>query len=294
MSYPLFQVYIENNEIGVEKLVEYDFSDTWKTVSFDIKRILYHLEVYCRKLIDIVNTVNKLSKSFNTSISTFQLCEEVAFEFDSLILAFSKLISVENKDLIKKYCGKIGAKKIENIFPNRTDLRVYRRINLLRNRIAHSAKEKYSYDDRICTKYMDFSSEPLFIMVENDFNLSMRCSLVDSEQDCGIGMMIQKEIIDKNDRTINVFDLLFPNSSAKGYNKNKPNVLYSRDISYDYFNSSISLVYDILIFIDNINNFYLNEILRKSMNKNSILNVRFVLDNETEDIKLTDIFKIES
>lgn len=294
MWYPLSQVNFENTEIGIEKLVEYGFSDTWKTVSFDIRRVLYHLERYCRKLIDVVNIVDEFCDTPAMSISPFQLCKEVAFEFDSLILTFSKLISAENKALIKKYSGKNASKKIENIFPNRTDLRLYWRINLLRNRIAHSSIEKYNYNDKTCSKYMDFSSEPIFISSGSDFHISMKCSLIDSEQDHRIGMMIQEEIIDKNDRTTNVFDLLFPNSSAKGYNKNKPNVLYFGDISYDYFNSSISLVYDILIFIDNINNFYVNEILHKSMNKTSILNGQFVLDTETEGIKLTDIFKIDN
>lgn len=100
---------------------------------------------------------------------------------------------------------------------------------MLRNRILHFTGKRYSYDNKYCSCYQDFSSQIKIIRIDEKGNINIPSTLLDIYKDENIKRAI--DIAIKNKR-LNPFELLFPNKSAKGYSKKKPFILH---ISNDIF-----------------------------------------------------------
>lgn len=163
---------------------------------------------------------------------------------------------------------------------------------MLRNRILHFTGKRYSYGNKNCSCYQDFSSQIKMIRIDEKGNISISSTLLDIYKDENIKRAI--DIAIKNNQ-LNPFELLFPNKSAKGYSKKNPFILnISNDIFFDYSTSSIILLNEIENMFDKINNLFLEklkeyydgqDILKKSKTSISINGIE-------ETYSVEDVFEV--
>lgn len=126
------------------------------------------------------------------------------------------------------------------------------------------------------------------IIIENN-EIKMKSTLIDIYKNLNIKKAIDIAI---NNREKNVFDLLFPNTSAKGSCKKKPNILYiSNDIYFDYAFSGIKLIDEILEVLDKVNHEFVKKFAADYSDINELLNSKTSLGAEEDAYSIKDVFK---
>lgn len=163
-------------------------------------------------------------------------------------------------------------------------------IYMLRNRIIHFTKARYDKSKAECIRFQDFSSKAKMIIIDSNENICIKSTLIDINKSNYIQEIIRKCI---NDKGKNPFELLFPNTSAKGYSKNTPFLsAITNDIWFDYIFSGVSLIERIQNVLDKINNLFFEKILSKCDDITNILSKKTCIlrENVKMEYSVQDVF----
>ncbi len=179
---------------------------------------------------------------------------------------------------------------------------MYWRINLLRNRVAHSISGKYFQKDGQSSRYETFSSKAHMLQVDltSPVPIKITCNLIDTENSPNIKLFIQNKIISKQQENSfssgNVFDILFPENNPKGHNKGHPSICSVVGLNkFDYYSGFLSLSNQILDFCQSQIAVFLKSALEKcddSIFQQSILYSEAEKYSEAERLKIHDLFEI--
>lgn len=256
---------------NIEMKVQYGINEVFNDFLFKEKQIIFFMDKYLTTYYEILKRIDEF-KSNDCFIAPNQLNEEMVFYFDSLIAAISIIIESQQKDELNKYLTGISES-----YPSRQQFGLWWQIYMLRNRILHTTSPRYTNDTNYCTRYINFSSKVLSIKI-SDHNIIMSCTLLDIYKDENIKLAIEKAI---NDASINPFDLLFENTSAKGYGKKRPNIAHiSNDVYFDYASSGIKLIDDIQELMDKINHKFLLRFSKDFDNIDKMLEIKTTINGE--------------
>ncbi len=251
-----FKTNKKNFEPNVEHVVTYSSSTSWETFSFFIKKVMYRMKSVSDGIKDMVNDLNeKVVDDCKIFIPFAQCYEHIFYDFEDMVIAFSRLYESDMIDEICRFLNNNLKKKMVDNLPKKNDVNgLYWRINLLRNRLAHSTSGRYDNRNK-AKRYLDFLSMVKMVTVEGN-NIEAKCTLIDLEKNQFIKQIIQDYIIDKRYgkelSESNVFDLIFPEKRPRGHGKDKPLVLMIENIEFfDYFSSFFSLAHQIIEYINN-------------------------------------------
>lgn len=268
---------------GKEQLVRYDEFQIIEDFLYKEKELIYFINNFIEQLNTLVTNIKFENKNvfIPNSNNTF------TYYFDSLITQFSLMIESEQRLQIERYF-----KEKDNLlfYPNRNEFGLWWEVFMLRNRIVHYTGNRYLDNKLECNCYYPFSSKCMGINITDNNNITINSTLIDIYKDGFIKAKIEESIKTKT----NPFDLLFPNKSAKGKNKNNPIINFiNKDIWFDYATSGIRLLYEINSFLDDINNLFFKYILKQLDNKNEILNSNIVLliNDEEKTMSIKDLYK---
>ncbi len=278
--------YIEETG-GSEVLVRFDDISVIENYLYKQKEFIYF----------VFQFLSNISKSIPTSESLFQIKEGMSFPplndvfpyyFDSLIIQFSSIIELNQKNQLEHYLNNGNS---FHFYPDRNQFGLWWEIYMLRNRMVHFTESRYSEQSKICSCYETFSSKCNMIKIDNHNHIFFASTLIDIYKSEYIKSKIEEAILSKE--RINPFDLLFPLKSPKGYGKNQPIVLHlSDDIYFDYASSGVRLLNEINTFLNKINNILFAHIYSRLKNKKNITNVNIVLyiDGEKLTMKVDELF----
>lgn len=236
------QYTIKQNGIGEEHLAKYDISEAWKDYLFVLKGILYHWDNCFELLLQVKDEIKKISNSFNEDMIMCgsSTCDKLSYEFENLIVSFSKLNEEPTIINLTRVMSKENQKNLKDNCFNKEDIDgLYWQLNLLRNRFAHSTPGYYSTNTTEAQRYMAISSR-IFNIEVKDKKLFLKTTLINLNKNDYVKKVIQEVIIDKKfgeeESQRPLMDLLF-STKPRGKNKSKPT----------------------MIFINNLGNFDLNE-----------------------------------
>lgn len=236
------QYTIKQNGIGEEHLAKYDISEALKDYLFVLKGILYRWDNCFELLLQAKDEIKKISNSFNEDMIMCgsSTCDKLSYEFENLIVSFSKLNEEPTIINLTRVMSKENQKNLKDNCFNKEDIDgLYWQLNLLRNRFAHSTPGYYSTNTTEVQRYMAISSR-IFNIEVKDKKLFLKTTLINLNKNDYVKKVIQEVIIDKKfgeeESQRPLMDLLF-STKPRGKNKSKPT----------------------MIFINNLGNFDLNE-----------------------------------
>lgn len=293
MQLPLQHILLSRLPIGAEIPARHDDRNIWSGYEYLVKRVLYHMKNFIRALKNILSYLddNKFPENSSVAIPT-NIAYGVGFEFESLVSAFYKLIEQPTPDQIKSALSS----ELRRLFPvdlikkNNAD-GFYWRLNILRNRIVHPNVPKYSTNaHNSACRYNDFSSRPMMCELKAD-NIIFQSTLFDLSENDEIKRIIKSEILEKGDNNKNIIDILFPQNSPKGHEKNSPILLLANINYFNYFSSYFNLSRDMLHYLDNINHLFIQSLLKKCNDNIYEVTLCTYIDGEERKIQINDVFK---
>lgn len=244
-------------EPDVEKIVVYDHTLAWETYSFILRKVLYRMRCVLEALISIIDDVKniKLIDDGDVFVPVYPQYEPLFYDFEDMLVSFLKAYEGEYIEDVIRCFNKSCKDEFNNNLPRRNDVDgLFWKINILRNRVAHSTGGRYLNKDSKASRFTDFSSQAKMIRVNSE-SIAMECSLVDIDKNPEIKQVIKDVLIEKKCGEgcsyNNIFDLLFPDRSPKGHNKKHPNMVLPIIGCFNYFSSFISLSNQMLDYIDN-------------------------------------------
>ena len=250
-----------------ETRLRYDISNVWDEFVYKENKVLFFINKYLNNMLNGINADIDLMDKVDIWFPINNIIEEAIYYFDALVSSFSTLIETEQKDILCKY---LDSKEINKVFPTRKDIGLYWQIYMLRNRIMHFTNGKYDYSKKECIRFYDFSSKIITMHIDNKGELSANSTLIDINKCEQVKIAINMAI---NNKSINPFEILFPNQSAKGYGKKKPFLSFiSDDIFFDHIDSSVMMINEILEILCTINKAFLKQLIVESNEKEKILN----------------------
>lgn len=272
--------------IGREIRVRYDIKEVWEEFVYKENKVIFFIKKHLECMINSLEYYEQNIKE-DISFPIDENMEQAFYYFDSFIAFFSTLLEGEQREILYKYLNK---NKIDDFFPTRKEIGLFWEIYMLRNRIIHFTKGRYNDDKAECVRFQDFSSKAKMIIIDSNENIRIESTLIDINKSNYIQEIIKKCI---NDKKNNPFELLFPNTSAKGYGKNKPFLsVITNDIWFDYIFSGVSLIERIQTVLDNINNLFFEKILSGFDDITNILSTKTCVFREKEKIEYSvqDVF----
>ena len=297
LHFILLKISLNNTEIGKEEICKYDITELWREYSFKLEKSIYYIYEYINgirkaimKLLEISN-FDEQDTIFIPTMNSFDIVPAI-YSFDSMIVSISSLIEGDWKNIFSKY---LNPNRILSIFPDNKDISLFWELNIIRNRIVHPTLSRYNTKNNECRQFVYFSTFPNNLSINNG-ELSMKCRIPDMYSSEEVKYAIRKTIelneSCSNAKKTNVFDILFPETSATGKNRKNPTlIVYDDKINYDHIYSSIRLINDTLEFIDNIINLFFEEQIKKINNDEIIKDTYVVVIHNVEyKLKIDDIF----
>ena len=245
--------YMSQNTDSEERVACYGLDDAWKKYAYLVEKVCFRM----RKAATLLSTYLKYCVKIagdGCAIPPDNVCHQLAFECEDMIIATTRLYDEDCiEDLIRYIPRKDNQRSLRNNLPKKNDIDgLYWRINLLRNRMAHSTGGAYS-NKELSHRFMDFTSQIHMIYTDNGA-VCIECNLIDLELNPQIKRIIKDVVIDKKlgEKASKkpVYDILFPENTPKGHGKSRPQMLWANIGRFDYNHGFISLAYQILDFID--------------------------------------------
>jgi len=262
-------LHMSNMPIGIEIQVKFDPATIWLEFSFLEGAIIYHAVNYIflvKRLIEIEKIIffdlsedNDIrQKSIDKNIA-----DKISYEFDSFIIKFqqaledptlvdiSKATKGKNKDARDKFSNFKTANNRKNIDG------LYWQMNLLRNPAAHSSEARYHEKNGQAYRFSSISSNAEFLEInENEISLPCR-TLINLKKSPKVKAIIQEEIINKNNRTP-FWNIIIPNKSPSGRNKNTPYCLSPSGFfePFDLLGDFCELIFEAGNYIENVNQIF--------------------------------------
>lgn len=309
MQLPFWDILRNSYPAGVEHLVRHELNDAWDDYSFLIRKVFYRINNYIILLQKLLDPLEELLNSLDGSKSIFALgigkyqTDKLSYEFEDMIIAFSKLYEEAIVSETSRYLPPKFASEFRKNCPKKNDVNgLYWRINLLRNRVAHSTSGKYFQKDGQSSRYETFSSKTHMLQVDltSPIPIKITCNLIDTENNPNIRRFIQNEIISKHQENSssngNVFDMLFPENNPKGHNKRHPSICSLVGLNqFDYYSGFLSLSNQILDFCQSQIAVFLKSALEKcddSIFQQNTLYSEAEKYSEKEQLKIRDVFEI--
>ena len=235
---------------GEEEILHYDIEQVIDEFMDKEREIIFFIDKFLRKYLEILDKDSESFLKRGIQFLAYNYYNEMVFYFDAFIALFSSVLEHEQKEALRKFFDN----EVDQIYPNRKDVGLYWEINVLRNRIVHYTDKRYDNNRKICGCFLNFSSKINVINVDEMGNISIPSTLIDV-----YGNQIVKNAVKLAiESRFNVFDILFPKKSPKGYSKKAPVMLYpSGDIFFDYAKSLIRLLNEVELFFNNINNMFI-------------------------------------
>lgn len=231
------QYTIKQNGIGEEHLAKYDISEALKDYLFVLKGILYRWDNCFELLLQVKDEIKKISNSFNEDMIMCgsSTCDKLSYEFENLIVSFSKLNEEPTIINLTRVMSKENQKKLKDNCFNKEDIDgLYWQLNLLRNRFAHSTPGYYSSNTTVAQRYMAISSRIFNIEVKNT-QLYLKTTLINLSKNDYIKTVIKEVIIEKkygeDESKRSIMDLLF-STKPYGKNKNKPTMVFINNLGF--------------------------------------------------------------
>ncbi len=270
---------------GKTKLVKYGINDVWNEFMFKENKILFFIDKYLETFSSALKNYSTRFKEDNISFPPNALFNEMVYYFDSIISSVYVIVEAEQKEVLAKYLDGI---KIHEFYPTRQKFGLWWQIYMLRNRVLHYTEARYDNNKDCCSRYMDFSSRILTI-IKKDGIFKIPSTLIDINKDANLEKAINFAI---NNRSVNPFDLLFPNKSASGKDKKNPNVLYiGNDIYFDYATSGVKLINDIHDLLNKINYEFIRKFAEDYDNIEKLLESEILLTSEGDAFSVRSVFK---
>lgn len=285
MFLPVTNKTVRESKIEEEQICRYQITNVWEDISYKEGKVLFFIEKYINTMLLALDTYKDLLNQNNVSIPSNNIFEEATYYFDAMMASFSTLIEGEQKNLLLKY---FDGKSINKFFPSREKLGLYWQVNLIRNRILHFDNGRYNNKDKECRRFNDFSSRINVISIDNSNNISAICNLIDSEKS-DIEAAIKIAINSKR----NLFDILFPETEAKGYKRKSPTILImDRKFCFDHISSSITLIRNMQNFLENINYLFLYKIIEgDNIEELKKSKVHVFFNGQEHECGLADVFQ---
>lgn len=281
------KVLFENGD--KEVIVQFDIENVVEDFLYNEKKTIFFINQFLKEYLEMLLSYKNYFKKNNSCFCTNQYCEKMTYYFDSFVASFSTIIEPDQKEVLSNYLNK---NEINKFYPSRDVFGLYWQIYMIRNRILHFTKKRYSYERKECFCYENFSSKIKTIQTDDNGNINIFSTLIDIYSDENIKKAINTAI---KDRTKKPFELLFPNTSAKGYSKKKPYTLHiTNNIFFNYATSALDLIEEIEKVFDKTNTLFVNyltqyytdiEELKQSKTKINI-NGSFM------EYSISDVFKI--
>jgi len=275
--------------IGEEVRVRYDIDNVWDEFVYKENKVLFFVRKYFEYMLSGLDPMETMMKN-SISFPINEIIEQALYYFDSFITAFSTILEGEQRELLCRYLNK---NKINNFFPTRNEIGLFWEIYMLRNRIIHFTKGRYSDNKTECNRFEDFSSKVRMVIIDELENIHLTSTLIDINKSSYIQQIIKKCI---NDKDIKPFDVLFPNISAKGHGKNKPFLsVITNDIWFDHINSAIFLIERIQEILDKINHLFFEELLFNCNDIENIFRTKtcIYIENDKFEYSVQDVFDSE-
>ncbi len=241
-------------QAGEEQLVRYDIYSVWEDYEFVLQGVLYRLD-NCMRYLDeirqyVKKSVDSVKDSTVLSIVTTQQCNYLSYEFENLLVAFSRL---NEEPLIEEICRQLSGEKQKTLRNNcyrRNDIDgLYWKLNLLRNRAAHSTPGYYTQHKNRAARYMSISSKIRTINF-SDGIAKFETSLINLSKSDHIKNIIKKNIIDGGSNAP-VMDFLFSDTTPKGHGKNNPVVIYPINLPrFDLNTDFLQLTLEMMRYIE--------------------------------------------
>ncbi len=254
----LLQIPITKNRISemamdVETVAHYGLNDVWDNYVFLINKVVFRMKKTIEELNEYLCELNDLPVLKDVCIAPNETCVRLSYECEDMIIAFHRLYDEAVVEEICHYLGTKYGQAFRKSLPKKDDIDgLYWRINLLRNRMAHSTGGAY-VEDKVAKRFSDFSSRVNVVRVENGEAI-MECDLIDIEKTPNVKKVIKEVIIEKkygdNIARKGIFDILFPIKKPKGHGKKSPELLWPSFGRFDYNHGFISLSNQILDFIN--------------------------------------------
>ena len=288
----LFSIsYVINSEVGIETRAKYSVKDVWETYSFYIRKVLYRMNDVIISLKYVLNLLNKIPPVSNTDAKiSFPLgedCYSLFYDFEDLMISFTRLYDKDYISDIVNYLSKSGASEFRSYLPDVNDVNgLYWKVNLLRNRSAHPGFGFYNSDETYESneRFIDLSSKA-WGLVDDKGNISIESMLIDLDKNPIIKRIISDEI--KNNRRVNLNKLLFP----KKYSLEKGDTFLQFPVfgKFDYCDSLFPLLNSMLDFIESEMLVFMKEIDFSKFKDAQNLSVLY----KDEKIELKNIYNFE-
>ncbi|GEM_PF-6613106 len=242
-------------EVGKEILVTQSIDRVWEDYLFILNGILYRWDNCNRYITEINELINRLDCKYSKDTIFVtpprELADNLSYEFDSLLVSFSRLNEEALIVEISRHLKNGNEKKLRDNCYKKTDSNgLYWELNVLRNRAAHATPGYYTMHKDMAARYMSISSR-IFNIDITDSGRSFRTTLLSYRNNSIIRQVVQDYIIDKKHGEENsnkpLMELLFPNTKPSGRGKNNPMVLFmSGVIFFDLNNEFYELSNDLL------------------------------------------------
>ncbi len=246
---------VKNSE---EHVATYKVFEVWKDYLFLLNGVLFRWDDCIRLLEEILKDFDFiLEKPDDNSVKEDMVfsgnwkTDIYSYRFEDFIVSFSRLNESVLMSEISRALPKELRETVTRISYKKSDVNgLYWRVNLLRNKSAHSSKGAYTaYNDK-CARYMSFSSR-IFRIVYNDGKFQFNTTLFDLSKSQFAKDTIKREIIDGgSDKP--VMDILFPQDSPKGHGKSNPIMLFMD--KYPFFDLNEGFLSLSLVMLEYIEN----------------------------------------
>lgn len=217
---------IQKNGDGEEHLVRYDISEAWKDYLFVLNGILYRWDNCFKLLLQVKDEIKKISNSFNENMIMCgsPTCDKLSYEFENLIVSFYKINENPTIDNFSQVMSTYNSKKLQdNCYKDDSLTGLFWKINLLRNRFAHSTPGYYSDESNEAQRYMSISSRVFNIEIKDE-KLYLKTSLINLDKNEYVRKIIQDVKIDKKFGKKNaqkkIMDLIFSKGTKDNNVKN--------------------------------------------------------------------------
>ena len=217
---------IQQTGDGKEHLVRYDISEAWKDYLFVLNGILYRWDNCFGLLLQIKDEIKKLSKSFSEDMimCNWPTCDKLSYEFENLIVSFNKINENPMIMNLSQVMSPYDSKKLkDNCYKDDSLKGLFWKINLLRNRSAHSTPGYYSDESNEAQRYMSISSRVFNIEIKEG-KLYLKTTLINLDKNEYVRKIIQDVKIDKKFGKKNsqkpIMDLIFSKGPKEKNMKN--------------------------------------------------------------------------
>lgn len=243
-----FQIDAANCE---EHIVEHNIVESWREYRYVLNGIMIRWDECVVLLKEIINwfdgiDIFKNGKSDDASFFvTLPQGDKLSYRFEDFMTAVGKMGEKVFLEEIARPMPRRLRKKMLGCIYNRDDVDgLYWRINLLRNRSAHSPKVGFTENEGRAARYLFFDSRPRIIYTDTEVRIETM--LVDLTKSEYIKEIIKTKIIDGGLDT-SVMDLLFSQNSPKGHGKKSPQVLFPEGFPFFDLNTGfLTLSFDIM------------------------------------------------